>query len=879
MGLVQRVLNLGRREGLGREIDEELSAHLEMRIEENLAAGMPAREARRDALVRFGNRVATRERVLGEDVTLVIESFFADVRYGVRQLVKNPGFAVTAVLVLALGIGASVALFAFVDAALIKPLPYAEPNRLMDVTETIPMIGRANLSWEDYKDWKRENQTLSSLDAYTQAGFLVGAGDGAEPVSGVKVTPGFFGTMGVRPVLGRDFQEADAPSQAKITMLSYGSWQRRFGGRKEVVGQTVDLSGEPTTIIGVLPQSFQFARRGSTEFWVPLQVTASSNCEKRRSCHNLLGVGRLKDGVTEAQARGEFAGIAANLERQYPDSNRGQGASVLPLSKAMLGDVGGILLALLGGAGLLLLISCVNVSSLLLVRSENRRREVALRSALGASRARLLRQFVTEGLLLVLAGGVAGLALAYGAITILLKMIPADMLLGMPYLQGLGLNGHVLSFAVVVCALAGALFSLTPMLRLSGLGLAGGLADGSKGSSGTLWRRFGANLVALELAIAMVLLVGAGLLGKSFYRLLHVDLGFVPEHVATMQVILPQKQYGTDDEERAGSREVMRTLSALPGVTSVGLTSDLVLNGNGNTDWIRFVGKPYDGHHNEVNQREVSGAYLSTLGATLVRGRYFTDAEDNTKPNVVLINQALADKYYAGEDPIGQRFGDTSLTPASLKVVVGIVGNVREAGLDEEIQPAIYDPFNQAPDTYMTVVVRTKGDAAALLPTMVSAMHRLDPGIGTADEMTLGAKMNNSPAAYLHRSAAWLVGGFAVLALVLSVIGLYGVTAYSVSQRTREIGVRMALGAERSAVSRLILGEAARLIGIGIVAGVGCSIVAAVLGKKLLFGTAAWDVSTLVTVAVVLGGSALVASWLPARRAAAVNPMEALRAE
>jgi macrolide transport system ATP-binding/permease protein len=747
----------------------------------------------------------------------------------------------------------------------------------------VAAFGRANLSYQDYLDWKRMNTVLSSLDVYTGTGYLLGgAGSGAEPVPGLKVSAGFFRTLGVTPVLGRDFHpDDDQPQAAKTVILSYGTWQRRFGGRKDVIGETVNLSGDPITIIGVLPQTFHFAPRGNAEFFAPEQVTATSGCEKRRSCHNLVGIGRLKDGVTQAQAQAEFKRIAADLERQFPDSNRGQGASVIPLSEAFVGDIRPILLALLGGAGLLLVIACVNVSSLLLVRSENRRREVSLRSALGASRGRLLRQFVIEGLLLVVTGGALGLGTAYLAVQVLLRLIPKDMLASMPYLTGLGLNLHVLAFAAAVCGGSAVLFSATPLVRLvvAGGGLREGMSEGSRGSSGVIWRRFGSNLVALELAIAVVLLVGAGLLGKSFFRLLHVNLGFAPEHVATMQLVLPGKQYNTDDKQRAAAKEIMRRFSALPGVKSVGLTSLLVLTGNGNTDWIRFVGRPYDGQHNEVNQREVSGAYLSTLGVKLIRGRFFTDAEDSTKPNVVLINQALAKKYYPGEDPIGKRFGDTQLTPASIKEIVGIVDDVRESGLDQEIWPAIYDPFNQAPDTYMTLVIRTAGDENALLPTLVTTVHTMDPGIGVSDETTMAARITESPAAYLHRSAAWLVGGFAGLALVLSVVGLYGVIAYSVSQRTREIGVRMALGAARSSVSWLILKEAAKLIVTGLCAGLVCSVGAAILGKKLLFGTQAWDAGTLVGVALVLGVSAMMASWLPAHRAASVNPVDALRAE
>jgi len=377
----------------------------------------------------------------------------------------------------------------------------------------------------------------------------------------------------------------------------------------------------------------------------------------------------------------------------------------------------------------------------------------------------------------------------------------------------------------------------------------------------------------------MVLLVGAGLLGKSFYRLLHVELGYQPEHVDTVEVILPEKQYAKDAQQVAVVREVVRRVSALPGVTAAGVADDLVGNGNGNTDWIRFPGRPYDGKHIEVNSRDVSADYLKTLGVRLMRGRFFTDEEDASKPKVTLINEAFARKYYPGEDPIGQRFGGITLAPDSMREIVGVVDDVREGGLDQEVWPAEYTPFNQGPNAYMNLVVRTAGDERALLPTLVGAVHAVDPGIGADDEMTLTSRIGDSYSASLHRSAAWLVGGFAGLALLLSVIGLYGVIGYSVSQRTREIGVRMALGAARSAVAGLILKDAGRLVAIGVALGAVCSVGAAMLAKGLLFGTQAWDATTLVGVAVVLGVSAMVASWLPARRAASVNPVDALRAE
>ncbi len=805
-----------------------------------------------------------------------------DLRFAFRQFRKNPGFGLTAVLMLALGIGASVAIFAFVDAALIKPLPYADPNRLVAPTETIAAFGRANLSYQDYLDWKRMNKVFASLDVYTGTGYLLRTPTGTEPVPATRVSDGFFRTLGVTPILGRDFYAGeDKPSAPKTVILSYSAWQRRFGGRKDVIGETVSLSGVPMTVIGVLPASFQFAPRGGAEIWAALHP--DDPCDLRRSCHSLNGIARLKDGVSVNTAQADTTAIAKQLERQYPDSNRGQGASVITLSEAIVGNIRPILLALLGGAGLLLLIACVNVSSLLLVRSESRKREIAVRGALGASPARLAAQLFTEGLVLVAAGSLVGLTLASGAIQVLSRLIPKDLAAYVPFLAKLGLNGRVLAFAAAVSVLAVVLFSLTPILRLRSAGtgaeMRNGLAEGSRGSAGTLWRRFGANLVVLELAIAMVLLVGAGLLGKSFYRLLHVELNFQPANLATVQVALPDAAYSKDAQVIAVEREILRQVAALPGVTSVGIGNMLPLSGNGNTDWIRFEGRPYDGTHNEVNARDVSVNYFETLQAKLIRGRFFNESDDASKPLVIVINQSLAKKYYPGEDPIGKRIGDTELTPKSMRTIVGIVDDVRESSLDTDTLPAEYQPFKQSTDTYFGVVVRSSQDAGSVLPEIDAVIRKIDPGIGTGGEETMVQRMNDSSTAYIHRSAAWLVGGFAALALLLGVVGLYGVIAYSVSQRTREIGVRMALGAQRASVYQLILKEAGWLTVFGIAAGLACSIGAATLIRSLLFGVTAWDVSTLGAVAGGLGVCAMLASYFPARRAASVNPVEALRAE
>jgi macrolide transport system ATP-binding/permease protein len=807
-----------------------------------------------------------------------MENWLQDIRYSLRQLRKGPGFAITAILILTIGVGASTAIFGFVDAALIRPLPYANPGRLVDVAESGGIWPRSNLSYANFLDWKKLNQVFSSFDAYNQYGYLLRTESGSEPVPAVQVSSGFFRTLGVTPILGRDFHDGEDQVQApKTAILSYSTWQKRYGGRKDVIGETVSLSGLPHTIVGVLPQSFQFAPQGDSEFWTTLR--AEGFCNTHRDCHNLFAIARLKDGVTLDAALANMKSVARQLEIQYPAENKGQTAWVNPLSETFVKDVRPILLALLGGAGLLLLIACVNVSNLLLVRSESRKREIAVRGALGASRMRLFRQFTTEGLALAFLGSVLGLVLAQAVMRILTSLISKDIAASVPYLMGLGLNSHVVSFAIAISLLATILFSLTPSFRLSASEIRNGLAEGARGYAGTLWRRFGANLVIVELAVAVVLLVGAGLLGKSLYRLLHVEVGFQPDHLATVGVELSSIAYPKDEQVSEAARKIQDRVSMLPGVQSVGLTSVLPVSFNGNTVWIRIAGQPYNGEHNEVNQREVSTDFFSTIRARLVAGRFFTAFDDASKPRVCIINQTLARKYFPGEDPIGKKIGETRDYPKTLLEVVGVVEDIRDGSLDAEIWPAVYYPFSQSPDTGFNIVVRTSQSEASLLPAMVAAVHEVDPSIGTMNEMTFANKINQSPSAYLHRSSAWLVGGFAAVALLLGVVGLYGVIAYSVGRRTREIGVRMALGAQRKSVYQLILREAAWLTGIGIVAGLLCSVGAAMLIRGLLFGVRSWDAATLAAVACVLAVFALLASYIPARRAARVDPMEALRCE
>lgn len=870
-----RLRSLFSRAGVERELDEELRYHLERQVDQNIAAGMSPAEARSAALREFQDFEQRKEECRDTRGWNPVDNLLQDLRFALRQLAKNPGFACTAVLMLALGLCASVAIFAFVDAALVKPLPYRNPSRLVGVYERIAMFARSNLSYYDYLDWKRLNRSFLSLEAYTDTGFILTSPGGAEPAAAARVSDGFFRALGVAPALGRDFRPGeDLPGAPRTVMLSYAVWQKRYGGRPDVVGQKVILDNAAYLIIGVLPADFHFAPLGPAEFWAPLNATGS--CEKRRSCHNLYGVARLKDGVSLQAALADTSAIAQQLEKQYPDSNRGQGANVAALTEVIVGDVRPILLVLLGGAGLLLMIACVNIAGLLLVRSESRRREMAVRSALGASRIRLIRQFVTEGLVLVSAGGLLGLASAEWVMQLLTRLIPDDRL---PFLHHLGMNPRVAGFAGAICLLAAALFTFTPTLRLTFDGLREGLAEGGRGSAGITWRRLGSKLVTLELATAMVLLVGAALLGQSLYRLLHVELGFQPDHLATLMVAAPDSSYGKDPQAIALGRETLRHIALLPGVKSAATTSTLPVSFNGNTTWIRFVGRPYHGEHNEVLERDVSADFFTTINAKLLRGRYFTDAEDLSKPGVVIINAALARKYFPGEDPVGKQMGNTSLSPKSIVQIIGIVDDIREGGLDSEIMPAVYYPFNQSPNTFFALTVRSAQSPQSLLPALVATIHQIDRGIVTTNEMTMTQKIQASPAAYVHRSSAWLVASFAAMALLLGLVGLYGVIAYSVSQRTREIGVRMALGAEPRAVYRLVLTEAGWLAAAGILAGLVASLAATTLMGKLLFGIRSWDVRTLLAVAAMLAVSALAASFIPARRAASVNPVDALRAE
>jgi macrolide transport system ATP-binding/permease protein len=876
MSLLRRIGNLFSRNKLDREVDAEVQAHIEMRIEDNLAEGMSPEQARRDALIRFGSPTATKERVNGMDAALTLESIWADIRFACRQLINNPGFAATAIVVLALGVGASVAIFAFVDAVLIKPLPYQDPGRLVALFESTQLGPRYHLSYLDYVDWKQLNSTMSAVEPFDNDPFAMGTPGGPQRVDGATVGTGFFRALGVEPVLGRDFREGeDLKGAQHVAMISYAAWQKRYARRTDALGQSVTLDDVAHTIVGVLPKEFYFAPVGASEYFVPMRGATDA---ASRGGHGILALGRIRDGVTQQAAAANMNAIAAQLAAQYPDADGGRGATVVPLADLVVGNLRPVLFLLLAGAALLLLIASTNVSSLLLVRSENRQREIAIRAALGASAARLIRQFLIEGLVLIVAGSAAGTATALAAIHLLKYLLPPAVLDDMPYLRELGLNVHVSAFLACIGLASAILFALPPAIRFTVSKLRTGLVDGGRAASGTAWRRVGSTLVVIELSTAVVLLVGAGLLGKSFYRLLHIDIGMVPDHLATLRVAAPQHAYQNDHELAALSERIIEETSRLSGVESVAVAHQIpVANMAGGNTTFQIVGKPPLANGTEASSRQVSAGFFNTIRARIAAGRYFSDSDRATSPRVAIINHAFAKRYFPGEDPIGKQLNLMDNQPPA--TIVGIVEDLKEGPLDAAAQPVIYSPFSQGPDDNMVVVARTIQAPQAYLKAIEDAVHRVDPGFLTLTSETMDDRINSSQAAYLHRASAWLVGGFAAVALLLGVVGLYGVIAYSVSQRTREIGVRMALGAQRGSVYALVMKEAAWITTLGIAAGLAGSVAAAMLMRKLLFGTQPWDAPTLAAVAALLGAFALLASFIPARRAASVNPVDALRSE
>jgi predicted permease len=799
-----------------------------------------------------------------------------DFHFAVRQLLRYRGFAVAAIVVPALGIAASVALFGFVDAAMIKPLPYAEPSRLVSVFGTLPGLARGGgVSYADFLDWRQRSHSLSALAAFdVRAGFTLVGTAGRERVAGLRVSSGFFRTLGVTPLMGREFAADEEGRAAPPTaIISYSAWQARFGGSPDVIGQTVALESswlgeaEPHVIIGVLPADFQFPMAEHAEFWATIRKAQA--CWDVRSCRSLQVIGRLATGISPQTAAADMTSIIEQLRREYPAAYRdAEVAKLVPLREMILGDVGRVLLMLLAGALLLLVIACTNVMSLVLTRTDSRAREIAIRNALGASSSRLASQFATEALVLAGTAAILGAVLASAAMRFLTSLLTAGMISRMPYLQGLGFNLRVALFAVAVTIVVALVFALTPLARLSMSGTLGGLADGARGTGGRTWRRLGAPLVVAELAVAIVLLVGAGLLGKSLYRLIHVDVGFNTENLATVSVSLASG---------SSARAIADRVAALPGVQSVGYADLLPLSAGlapASSFWV--VGRAEESQiKGGWPVRRVSARYFTALQATLLRGRYFSEEEVAQARLVMIINESTARRLFADQDPIGQSiaFGGP-VSPR--REIVGVVSDIKDGPPETPPLPSAYVPFDQPA---FAMAVRLSQAEQNLSVAITTAILEVRPDAQVGPLTTMSERVNRLPSTAMHRSTAWLIGSFAALALVLSVVGLYGVVAYSVGQRTREIGVRMALGARRETVYRLVLGEAAWLACLGAGIGTIAAMLIARTAQSFLFNVSTWDPLTLVAAASTLVFSAVLASYVPAHRAASVNPIEVLRTE
>lgn len=873
-----------------RELQEELKYHFEREVDEGRAAGLSEDEAQFAARRRMGALAQNIEACRDTRGVNLIQHTLQDLRFAFRQLAANPGFACTGILVLSLGLAAAVTIFGFVDAALLRPLPYDTPSRLVHVFRTSPATmpdqTRGSVSYLDFRDWRERSRGFRSIAAYdVRAGFNLTTSAGPERVRGLRVTSGFFRTLGVAPILGREFRDdEEGPSAPPAVVLSYDAWQSRFGGDPRVLGRTVSLGfpwvagSEPYVVIGVLPQQFIFPMAAKAEFWATIRGPQA--CWQVRSCQSLEAVARLADGVSREAAASNLTTVLEELRAEHPDHHRDQVvAKLMPLQDVMLGDIRPILLMLLGAAGLLWLIASINGVSLILARSQARRREVAVRSALGASTARLVLQFATEALVLSALSGALGLLVASWTVRALPRLLPADMIGRMPYFETIGLSAHVLVFAGVLSLIVGVVLGLIPIARMSTSQALSGLKEESRGSSGTMWRRVGAPLIVAELAIATILLVSAGLLGKSLYRLLNVDTGFNVHQLAVLSVS-PVSVQSSEEIDRPSrlARDVAERVAAVPGVVSVAYadlpplasalapSSTIVVAGRPEDEQVKDGGGPV---------RRVSQAYFKTLQATLLRGREFTsDDLAGTRP-VVIINDTAAQRYFRGANPIGRSiaFG----APASpQREIVGVVADIKDGPPETPPWPAAYVPFDQSA---FTLIVRTARAEHTVIPSVAAAVHAVRSGLLITGQTTMAERIDALPSTSVNRSSAWLVGGFASVALVLGIVGLYGVVAFTVGQRTREIGVRMALGAQRRSVYGLVMGEAGRLVALGTAIGLASSVGLATVMRHLLFAVESWDPAILTTASTALCLSALAASYLPARRAASVDPVQVLRAE
>ena len=802
-----------------------------------------------------------------------METLLRDIRYGVRGLLKRPGFTAIALIALTLGIGANTAIFSLVNAVLLRPLPFAEPDRLVWMWGNIRNGGnRASVSPLDFLDYRKQNTAFEEFAAsFSVPNHLNLTGTGEpERLNAAAVTGNYFQALGAKPALGRTFLlENEKSGNDQVAVLSYGLWQKRFGGDTDIVNKTVTLDGKTCEVLGVMPQDFNFPQ--SAELWVPINFDVSPGM-KQRKAHFLRPIGKLKPGVTIAQAQADTDAIARRLEQEYPDTNSGWNLRLVSLREQLVGNTRPMLFILFGAVGFVLLIACANVANLLLVRAAGRQKEIALRTALGAGRFRIVRQMITESVLLALLGGTMGTLLAMWGVDLLTTLSAGTI----PPTAHVRIDATVLGFTLLISLLTGVLFGLAPALRTMKLNLSESLKEGGRSASeGAQRNRTRSVLVVLESAVAVVLLISAGLLIRSLVRLQNISPGFDAQNVLTMRVDLPRAKYATPEKSANFFSALESRLGGLPGVESVGLVSELPLSGQPNDMPYTVEGRPpvsidqaFDDDFRLVNRQ-----YFSALRIPLLRGRNFTEQEVRESAKVVVISDLLARQVFPNEEPIGKRlimsFGNQAFE------IIGIAGDIRHRALESEPAAAMYLPTYE--NGWMNLVIRTKGAPSDLAAAVRKEVQGIDPDQPVADVKTMEQWVDTAVAAPRYRTA--LLGLFALVALILAATGIYGVMSYSVTQRTHEIGVRMALGARQLDVLKLVVRQGMALVLAGVVLGLLASVGLTRVMSTLLFGVTAKDPMTFVSVAALLTLVAFVACYVPARRATKVDPLVALRYE
>ena len=879
-----RVQGLFRREAVIGDIDEEMRLHLEMQVEANVERGMPPEEARRAALRSFGNFDSVRERAYEVRGGGMIETFLQDVRYAVRMLAKRPGFTAVAALTLALGVGANTAIFSVVEAVLLRALPYRHADRSVVVWENNRSeSGTPNVvSPANFLDWRDQAKSFDEMAAFYDArANLTGVGE-PEEVPLQVATPNLFTLLGVEAAVGRTFTPEDATAEpAEIAVISHGLWQRRFGRSPGVIGRIITLNGNNYTVIGVMSPDFKWfikesSRNGKpAELWVPRALSEQQR-DRNASGRYMQAVGRLAPGVSRQQAQAEMDTIAARLEDQYASFNKGWGASLVPLRDQLAGEIKPALLVLLGAVGFVLLIACVNVANLLLARAAGRHKEIAIRSAIGAGRRRIVRQLLTESLLLALLGGALGLPLSRWCVEALVALSPTNLIGA----GQVGVNLPVLAFTLAVSLLTGVVFGLVPALEASRVNLGETLKETSRGNAGSSrGRRLRHALVVAEVGLALVLLVGAGLMVKSFLRLQAVNPGFDAANLLTMRVLLPATKYPDDARVVAFYRQAAANFRTLPGVRSASAVSALPFADPGAATDFTIEGRPApapgDALYTDV--RVVDEEYFRTMNIPVVAGRTFLAQEAVEDRKVAVVNEEMVRRYFPGENPVGKRIFVEMWREPHPTEIIGVIGDARYNKLEGELRPMVYFTPPQLIYRSMTLILRTGGDPESLAAAARGAILAIDKDQPVADVRTMESWLAESVAR--ARFGTLLLGAFACLALTLAAAGIYGVMSYSVAQRRNEIGIRMALGSQASDVLRLVLGKGLALVLAGVVLGLLGALALTRVMSSLLYGVSATDPLTFAAIALLLTSVSMIACYLPARRATRVDPLTALRYE